>query len=92
MRVDITTAELERLRGMMKGELTYDFSTRLMYATDASIYREEPLAVAYPMDCDDIRQLLSFASSHGIGIIPRAAGTSLARLLCATLCAFTRGC
>ncbi len=78
MRVDITTAELERLRGMMKGELRYDFSTRLMYATDASIYREEPLAVAYPMDCDDIRQLLTFASSHGIGIIPRAAGTSLA--------------
>jgi len=78
MQADITTDELERLSGMLKGELKYDFSSRLMYATDASIYREEPLAVAYPVDRDDIRQLLSFAVSHGVGIIPRAAGTSLA--------------
>lgn len=78
MRADITTNDLKRLSGMLKGELRYDFSSRLMYATDASIYREEPLAVAFPMDRDDITLLLSFAAKHGIGIIPRAAGTSLA--------------
>jgi FAD/FMN-containing dehydrogenase/Fe-S oxidoreductase len=34
--------------------------------------------VAYPCNSDDIRQLLSFAALHKCGIIPRAAGTSLA--------------
>lgn len=55
-----------------------DTSSRLMYATDASIYREEPLAVVFPRNREDLRKLLSFALSHNTGIIPRAAGTSLA--------------
>lgn len=49
-----------------------------MYATDASIYREEPLAVVYPRNAADIKKLLAFAAKHRTGIIPRAAGTSLA--------------
>ncbi len=49
-----------------------------MYATDASIYREEPLAVVYPRNADDLRRVLTFALKHHAGIIPRAAGTSLA--------------
>ena len=49
-----------------------------MYATDASIYREEPLAVVYPHHAADLKKLLAFAVKHHIGIIPRAAGTSLA--------------
>ena len=49
-----------------------------MYATDASIYREEPLAVVYPRHIEDIKKLLAFAAKHRVGIIPRAAGTSLA--------------
>jgi len=62
----------------LEGEVRTDRSSRLMYATDASIYREEPLAVVYPRHTEDIKRLLAFAARHCIGIIPRAAGTSLA--------------
>ena len=61
-----------------EGEVRTDRSSRLMYATDASIYREEPLAVVYPCNAEDIKRLLAFAAKHRTGIIPRAAGTSLA--------------
>ena len=75
---DMTVSDLEAFRASFKGEIRIDRASRLMYATDASIYREEPLAVAYPRNSDDIRLLLSLASRLECGIIPRAAGTSLA--------------
>jgi len=49
-----------------------------MYATDASDYKEVPLAVVYPLHEADIRELVRFASENGISLIPRTAGTSLA--------------
>jgi FAD/FMN-containing dehydrogenase/Fe-S oxidoreductase len=49
-----------------------------MYSTDASDYRERPLAVVYPAHENDIRELVRFASKHHISLIPRTAGTSLA--------------
>ena len=70
--------ELRKLAATLEGELRDDRVSRLMYATDASIYREEPLAVFYPRNKEDIKAILSFAALSGTGIIPRAAGTSLA--------------
>lgn len=70
--------KLETLQKDMEGELLFDKATRLMYATDASAYRELPLAVAYPKHKDDIKLLISFATEHSTSIIPRTAGTSLA--------------
>ncbi|MRR19556.1 FAD-binding oxidoreductase [bacterium] len=78
MQTDITTLELKTLGASLEGELRSDKGSRLMYATDASIYREEPLAVVYPRHNEDIKKIMAFAAKHGIGIIPRAAGTSLA--------------
>ncbi len=49
-----------------------------MYATDASAYREVPLAVSYPKTESDISKLIKFSSENHIPIIPRGAGTSLA--------------
>ncbi|RMG69801.1 MAG: FAD-binding oxidoreductase [Bacteroidetes bacterium] len=51
---------------------------RALYATDASVYRELPLAVAHPRHADDLRQLIHFARQTGSSLIPRTAGTSLA--------------
>ena len=51
---------------------------RILYATDASVYREMPLAVALPKDKKDIRVIVAFANQHEVPLIPRAAGTSLA--------------
>ncbi|PKP26968.1 MAG: FAD-binding oxidoreductase, partial [Bacteroidetes bacterium HGW-Bacteroidetes-22] len=69
---------IESLRSALKGEITIEETDRLLYATDASAYRELPLGVAYPADSDDIRTLVKFASENSVPIIPRAAGTSLA--------------
>ncbi|MHC1733808.1 MAG: FAD-binding and (Fe-S)-binding domain-containing protein [Bacteroidales bacterium] len=78
MKEQITTT-VEGLQTLgLEGEVRADVSSRLMYATDASIYREEPLAVVWPRHAEDLKKLLVFAAKHRIGIIPRAAGTSLA--------------
>lgn len=69
--------QLQALRQQLSGELYFDELLRRIYATDGSIYRELPLAVAYPKDAEDIKKLLAFAREHGSSLIPRAAGTSL---------------
>jgi FAD/FMN-containing dehydrogenase/Fe-S oxidoreductase len=70
--------QLELLRDAMDGEFFFSLSDRLMYATDASAYRELPLAVAYPKNKEDIKKLIRFARDHKTSLIPRTAGTSLA--------------
>ena len=71
-----------------EGDLYFDESPehtaqRVLYATDASVYQEMPVAVAIPQSVADIKRLLRFAKQHeksgvSVGLIPRAAGTSLA--------------
>lgn len=51
---------------------------RKLYATDASEYQEMPAAVAFPERPEHIRDLIMHARARGLGLIPRAAGTSLA--------------
>lgn len=69
---------LSKLRADLQGSLHDDELLRVLYATDGSIYRELPLAVAYPMHGADIQTLVHFANAHQIPLIPRTAGTSLA--------------
>jgi FAD/FMN-containing dehydrogenase/Fe-S oxidoreductase len=71
----------EKIRELAKvfdGELYDDNKTRILYATDASAFREMPLAVALPRTISDIKKLISFAHRENISLIPRTAGTSLA--------------
>jgi len=70
--------KLKELSLQLQGELYTDKKTRILYATDASAYREMPLAVARPKDTDDIKKLIAFANDHNTSLIPRTAGTSLA--------------
>tara|TARA_R110002074_G_scaffold268290_3_gene440401 strand:+ start:2741 stop:5638 length:2898 start_codon:yes stop_codon:yes gene_type:complete len=69
---------LKTLQASLKGELYFDDLHKILYATDASVYRKIPLAVAYPKDDKDIQILIEFASKNKITLIPRTAGTSLA--------------
>lgn len=62
----------------LQGDLNYGKLVRHLYATDASAYRELPMAVAFPKTEDDIVSLVNFAKENKLSIIPRAAGTSLA--------------
>src|SRR3954464_5476464 len=70
--------DLHTLKNTLEGKLYFDKVMRTLYATDASVYREFPLAVAMPATKEDIKKLILYASEHKESIIPRAAGTSLA--------------
>jgi len=59
-------------------EVAFDNLTRQLYATDASIYQVEPLAVAFPRSTKQACAIIQAASQAGIPIIPRGAGTGLA--------------
>jgi len=72
------TKFLKQLSKLLNGELLFDNLYKSIYATDASVYRKTPLAVAFPKNSYDIKLLIEFASQHHITLIPRAAGTSLA--------------
>ncbi|WP_029036070.1 FAD-binding and (Fe-S)-binding domain-containing protein [Salinimicrobium xinjiangense] len=69
---------LKDLEANLEGELYYDKLWRSIYATDASVYREIPLAIAYPKTTEDIQRLIRYASNKKTSLIPRTAGTSLA--------------
>jgi FAD/FMN-containing dehydrogenase/Fe-S oxidoreductase len=69
---------LAALATTLEGQLYYDTVMRTLYATDASAYREMPLAVAIPKSEEDIKKLIQFALQHNTSLIPRTAGTSLA--------------
>lgn len=73
----------EQLDCDLEGELYYNSSTQhqavmRVYATDASVYQEIPMAVCLPKNTTDIKKLILFAGKNKLHLIPRAAGTSLA--------------
>lgn len=70
--------KLNTLQNSLIGELHFDNLHKAIYATDASVYRKIPLAVAYPKNKEDIKKLIKFATKNNTTLIPRTAGTSLA--------------
>ena len=62
----------------IEGEVYYDDLHQLIYATDASAYREKPKAIVVAKNSDDVKTAIKFAKEQGLTIIPRTAGTSLA--------------
>ena len=69
---------LQQLAARLDGQLYDDKLWRSIYATDASVYRELPLAVCYPKNKQDLKELILFAKKNNTSLIPRTAGTSLA--------------
>ena len=74
----IDNATLEILHNSLTGDVLFDKLHKTLYATDASVYRKIPLAVAFPKNEKDLQTLLHFATNNKITLIPRTAGTSLA--------------
>ncbi|WP_166384569.1 FAD-binding and (Fe-S)-binding domain-containing protein [Polaribacter sp. 11A2H] len=74
--IDNTT--LDNLNNSLSGDVLFDKLHKTLYATDASVYRKIPLAVAFPKDEKDLKTLIAFATKNKITLIPRTAGTSLA--------------
>ncbi|MFY4812949.1 FAD-binding and (Fe-S)-binding domain-containing protein [Haloarcula sp. AONF1] len=68
----------DALRSQVAGGVEFDEYARILYATDGSIYRAEPAGVVYPTDIDDVRAAVEVATDHGVPILPRGTGSSLA--------------
>ena len=68
------------LAGLSGGaeDLRIERADRLLYATDASIYEMEPVAVVFPRATSDVQHVLRVAARHGVPVLPRGGGTSLA--------------
>src|ERR1700740_965771 len=80
-RVDSHALESD-LRSRIAGEVRFDASSRALYATDGSSYRQVPIGVVIPRTCDDVIAPLATCREHGAPILSRGGGTSLAGQCC----------
>ena len=69
---------LMELSSNFSGDIYIDEYLRKLYSTDASAYKEMPIAVTRPKNIEDLHALIAFANKHQVSLIPRTAGTSLA--------------
>ena len=60
------------------GEVDFEPRAGALYGRDASHYRQPPLGVVHPRDAADVEAALAVCRKHGVPIVPRGAGTSLA--------------
>ncbi len=79
--VDVAALE-EALRKNVRGDVRFDSSSRAIYATDGSNYRQVPIGVVIPRDADDVIAAVSLAREFGAPLLCRGSGTSLAGQCC----------
>jgi FAD/FMN-containing dehydrogenase/Fe-S oxidoreductase len=72
----------EGLRRSLRGEVRFDQSSRALYATDASNYRQIPIGVVLPRDGDDVLATISTCREFGAPLLCRGGGTSLSGQCC----------
>ena len=56
----------------------FDWPTRILYSTDASIYQIEPLGVAFPKSLDELAGAVEISARFNTPVLPRGSGSSLA--------------
>ncbi len=75
-------ALMNELQTRIGGEVRFDDGSRALYATDGSNYRQVPIGVVIPRDVDDVVQTVAICYHHGVPLLPRGGGTSLAGQCC----------
>ncbi len=70
------------LAAELRGEVRFDAGSRALYATDGSNYRQVPIGVVLPRDAEDVLATLAACRRHGIPVLARGGGTSLAGQCC----------
>ncbi|MEE1755731.1 FAD-binding and (Fe-S)-binding domain-containing protein [Streptomyces sp. SP18CS02] len=74
-----TTTGIERaLRDGVRGEVDFGVAARALHTMDASNYRRVPLGVVAPKDAADVAAALEACRAHGVPVVARGAGTSIA--------------
>ena len=71
-------ALMEELKRHVSGEVRFDAYSKVLYATDASIYEMEPVGVVIPRTDEDVQAVIETCYRHGVAVLPRGGGTSLA--------------
>ncbi|MDQ1046517.1 FAD-binding and (Fe-S)-binding domain-containing protein [Streptomyces sp. V4I2] len=66
------------LRKAVRGEVGFDVTSRALTTMDASNYRRVPLGVVAPRDADDVAAVLGVCREHGVPVVARGGGTSIA--------------
>jgi len=66
------------LQASVDGEIRFSDGDRALYANDASNYRQVPVGVVIPRSIDDLARTVNICARHGVPILHRGAGTSLA--------------
>ena len=72
------TSLARALSGAVRGEVEFDAAARALMTMDASNYRRVPLGVVAPRDADDVAAVLAVCRAHGVPVVPRGGGTSIA--------------
>ena len=70
------------LRRHLRGEIRFDPTSRALYATDGSNYRQVPIGVVAPRDVEDVLAAVSLCREHHAPLLARGSGTSLAGQCC----------
>ena len=68
-------ADLEKV---VEGDVRFDAASRGLYTSDASNYRQVPVGVIMPRDADDVVRAVNVCRGHGVPVLGRGGGTSLA--------------
>jgi FAD/FMN-containing dehydrogenase/Fe-S oxidoreductase len=68
-------ADLQRV---VTGEVRFDGYARMLYSTDASLYQIQPVGVVIPKRVEDVVATVEIAARHGVPVLPRGGGSSLA--------------
>ncbi|MFF7728459.1 FAD-binding and (Fe-S)-binding domain-containing protein [Streptomyces sp. NPDC008001] len=66
------------LRKAVRGDVRFGAGDRALVTMDASNYRRVPLGVVAPRDADDVAAALAVCREHGVPVVARGGGTSLA--------------
>ncbi|MFB7271268.1 FAD-binding and (Fe-S)-binding domain-containing protein [Streptomyces sp. NPDC056244] len=72
------TALARALRAAVRGEVDFGAAARALTTMDASNYRRVPVGVVAPRDAADVAAALAVCREHGVPVVPRGAGTSIA--------------
>ncbi|MFE2679867.1 FAD-binding and (Fe-S)-binding domain-containing protein [Streptomyces hygroscopicus] len=68
----------QALRRAVRGDVAFDTASRALMTMDASNYRRVPAGVVAPRDADDVAAALAVCREHGVPVVARGAGTSIA--------------
>ncbi|MEU3985527.1 FAD-binding and (Fe-S)-binding domain-containing protein [Streptomyces sp. NPDC026672] len=66
------------LRAAVRGDVGFDVTSRALVTMDASNYRRVPVGVVAPRDADDVAAVLEVCRGHGVPVVARGGGTSIA--------------